>query len=64
MMHNDTVANALKTGSYGFDGGHEFQIVDISPDGFNVTIEYTSDGDRTTVMRTRFRMENGELRLN
>jgi len=64
MRENNSVANAVRTGNFGYDGGHEFEIVDISPDGFNVTVEYTSDGERHTVMRTRFSVQNGELRLN
>jgi hypothetical protein len=55
--------SAVRKGTFGFDAGHEFQVVRLSPDGFEVTIEYTSDGERATFQRNRFVWQNGELRL-
>jgi len=55
--------SAVRKGTFGFDARHEFQVVRVSPDGFEVTIEYTSDGERATFQRNRFVRQNGELRL-
>jgi len=63
MAQNNDATDAVQEGNFGFDARHEFQIVRVSPDGFEVTIEYTSDRERHTVQRNRFYEQNGELRL-
>ena len=53
----------IQEGTFGFDSSHEFQVVEVSPSGFEVTIEYTSDRKRHTVQENRLFYQNGELRL-
>jgi hypothetical protein len=63
MSETTQFTAAVHKGCFGFDARHEFEVVRVSPDGFEVTIEYTADGERATFQRNRFVRQNGELRL-
>jgi len=50
-------------GDFVQDGRAEAQIVEFSPDGFMVTIEYTDTHDTFRLQSNRVVRQNGELRV-
>jgi len=63
MAQHNAATTTLREGDRGFDYRHEFEVQEISPDGFEVTIRYTADGEQLTVQRNRFQIRDGELHL-
>jgi len=53
----------FEVGEFVQDGCAEAQIVEISPDGAAVTIEYTDTREQTWLQHTRIVRRNGELRV-
>jgi len=53
----------FEVGEFVQDGRAEAQIVEFSPDGFMVTIEYTDSHDTFRLQSNRLVRRNGELRV-
>jgi len=53
----------FEVGEFVQDGRAEAQIVEISPDGAAVTIEYTDTHEQIRIQDTQIVRQNGELRV-
>jgi len=63
-MHETTESGAVYgVGDYLSDGRAEAQIIEFSPDGVMVTIEYTDTAERATIVQDRIIEHNGELQI-
>mgnify|MGYP000391422919 FL=1 len=51
----------LHVGQFVQDGRAEAEIVEISPDGMEVVIQYTDTHETIRLMRNRFQRADGEL---
>jgi hypothetical protein len=63
-MYKTTESGAVYgIGDYLSDGRAEAQIIEFSPDGVMVTIEYTDTEERATIAQDRVVEQNDELRV-
>jgi len=53
----------FEVGEFVQDGRAEAQIIETSPDGVTVTIEYTDTHDTLRLQSNRVVRQNGELRV-